>query len=153
MTEMYDQGLYDAIVADEDEVDEWCPPIDQQYRYGIEHAADKAAHIVASRPAMPSDGQISIEWTCCGDQEYWPLNSRGELEMTHEEVGVKCSGEVKTSGSRQHISVSDEDAIDYFFEYIQPMQDAGTQEEHLALIREFRSAIQVQDSPDPDRIH
>lgn len=36
--------------------------------------------------------QVSVEYTCCGAQEFWPLNANGDLEMTHDEIGHRCNG-------------------------------------------------------------
>lgn len=59
----------------------------------------------------------------------------------------------RLAASRQRVSgsVSDEAAIDLFFEYIEPMQEAGSEDEHLRMIRELRAAltpVQVPEIPE-----
>lgn len=58
--------------------------------------------------------KISVEYTCCGGQEYWFLNDNGDLEMTHAEIGTTCTGESLADVERllHGISRVDLEAVD-----------------------------------------
>lgn len=55
--------------------------------------ADAVADAVASLN-VNTCRQISVEYTCCGAQEYWPLNANGDLELTHAEICQPCAADL-----------------------------------------------------------